>query len=578
MARMIPSTPRDFHGSRGEERVFYALRGLPDEVTVIHSFRWLHPGQPVSARLVAQGEGDFVLFDPSRGVVVIEVKGGDIWCENGEWRQRNRRTGEVVPINPEAQASNTVHRIRQEIVTRLPAATSFLFCHAVWFPDGVVDRTCLPMNCPAHIVLDGEDVAGPAQAIGRVFSYWHQVLPGRRGVSPKDATNLLAALAPTFSVVRSVRQTLDEREDQFVQLTREQARVVHYLDEQRHAAIHGAAGTGKTLVAIEKARRLATSAEPVLFLCYNAALKTHLERNHAHPNVHYATFHGLTRQVIGGEGTLDQAERRFLDHLIDDGSLPYTHLIVDEGQDFEPEWLEHLSLRFRAGVFYVFYDRNQLVQARDAAWLDEIPCRLTLTRNCRNTDQIAKVAYRAARLSVVPTLGVIGPRPLLHVVADENEAIARATALSNKARAQKVEPHDIAILTLDTLPEDSTWRSMHVGGRQVVDAPAPGSTALTTVRRFKGLEARLVIIANVDFSKAEDADWRRRLYVGCSRARHAVHLITTNKESALGTAVAAFADTEKVRANWRSLSRILGLGLAEGEDHDPFEEPRAGRV
>jgi hypothetical protein len=45
MARMIPAIPKDFHGSKGEERVFRALRSLPDEIIVIHSFRWLHPGK-----------------------------------------------------------------------------------------------------------------------------------------------------------------------------------------------------------------------------------------------------------------------------------------------------------------------------------------------------------------------------------------------------------------------------------------------------------------------------------------------------------------------------------------------------
>lgn len=575
MARMIPSAARDFHGSLGEERVFYALRTLPDEVTVIHSFRWLHPGRPVSSRLVAQGEGDFVLFDPARGIMVIEVKGGEIWCANGEWRQRNRRTGDVWPIDPEQQARNTVHRIREEITTRLPSAASLLFSHAVWFPDGAVDRNCLPMYCPSEIVLDAEDIADPARAIQLAFAYWHKVLPGRKGVSGKEASSILDALAPTFSIVRSVRQTLDEREEQLVQLTREQSRVVHYLDEQRHAAIHGAAGTGKTMVAIEKARRLATAAEPVLFLCYNAALKAHLDQQHAHANVHYATFHGLARQVVGTDGTLDEAERAFLEHLVEDGRLPYTHLIVDEGQDFEPEWLEYLSHRFRDGVFYVFYDRNQLVQRLNTTWLDDIPCRLTLTRNCRNTDPIARVAYRAGGLATVPTLGVSGPRPVLHVVADEASAIARAMALSGKASVQKAQADDIAILTMDTLPEDSSWRTMRVAGKAVVDTPAPGRTPLTTIRRFKGLEARLVILPDVDFSKAENPDWRRRLYVGCSRARHAVHLITTTKESALGPAVTAFAGSDKARPTWRSISRYLGLRLAQGDEDDPFEEPRA---
>ena len=106
MARMIPSAPPSFNESLGEERVFKALRTLPDEITVIYSLRWIHPGRRrlLTEPLKAQGEGDFVLFDPRRGVLVVEVKGGEVWCERGRWFQRNRKTGAVKDIDPEKQS------------------------------------------------------------------------------------------------------------------------------------------------------------------------------------------------------------------------------------------------------------------------------------------------------------------------------------------------------------------------------------------------------------------------------------------------------------------------------------------
>ena len=264
MARMIPKMPPDFHGSPGEERVFRALRTLPDEIVVIHSLRWLHSGniREFARNLAAQGEGDFVLFDPAFGLMVVEVKGGDVWCERGEWHQRNRQTGSVKVVFPETQASNTSHRIREELLKKLPEASNLLFCHAVWFPDGAVDRTKLPMNCHPDMTLDSEDIALPAAAIQRAFAYWHSILPGRSGVGAALAKRLVDLLAPTLSVVRSVRQDIDEREDVLIQLTQEQARVIDFLDEQDHAAILGAAGTGKTLLAVEKARRLACRPNP----------------------------------------------------------------------------------------------------------------------------------------------------------------------------------------------------------------------------------------------------------------------------------------------------------------------------
>ncbi len=573
MARMIPSIPDDFHGSRGEERLFNALRALPDRVTVIHSFRWLHPGEirPHQPRMPAQGEGDFVLFDRTRGIMVVEVKGGDVWCEDGEWNQRNRRTGQVLLIHPERQASNTMHRIMLEVQSKVRDARAFLFCHAVWFPDGEIDKHNLPMNLHSDITLDSRDVMTPVDAIDRAFKYWQKRYPQMKAASPETAANIFRALAPTRSVVRSVRQAVDEREELLIRLTREQARVLEFLDEQPHAAIVGAAGTGKTLLAIEKARRLAGPTEHVLFLCYNAALREHLETHHHQVNVRYVTFHGFAREIMGPDGTLDEAVEGLLEHLADGNPIPYTHAIIDEGQDFDHEWLEFLRLGFQDGAFYVFYDRHQTIQGEgDTRWLDEIPCRLVLTRNCRNPDPIARVAYRAAGLPISPTLGVSSPRPVVHSVQDAREAVRLVESLIKTACGEhKLPPHEIAVQSLETIDSSSPWSVAKLGGRLTSENPREGMITVTTVRRFKGLEAALVIAVDVDLARAEDLEWRRRLYVACSRARHGAHIVTTTPEEDLGIATRAFAGTEKARASWRALARQLGVQIGGGQN-DPF--------
>lgn len=572
MARMIPAFPKDFHGSKGEERVFRALRSLPDDVCVIHSFRWLNPGNAhaLSRQLGAQGEGDFVLIDPAKGILVVEVKGGDVWCEDGEWYQRNRKTNVAQAINPEAQASNTMFRIRSEVVDRLANATNVLFCHAVWFPDGAVDRNNLPMNCHPDMTLDSEDIAQPQAALQRTFAYWRSLHPKRVGPG-SHTTSILKVLAPSFSIVRSVRQTVDEREELLIQLNHEQAKILEFLDEQFHVAIHGAAGTGKTLLAVEKAKRISSPTEPVLFLCFNACLRDHLRAHHSHPNVSYHTFHGFAREIVGGGGTLDEAVQDLLNHLADDKPIPYEHLVVDEGQDFDYEWLEFLRLRFRDGAFYIFYDRYQAVQGqKDTTWINDVPCRLVLTRNCRNTDPIAKAAYKAAGLKLSPTLGVDGPQPVLHTVpndATEFELVEKLIA--SACAVHKTAAHEIAVLSLETIDQGHQWNCLTLGGQPVADSPRAKHVTFTTARRFKGLEASLVIVVGADFSQAGDAVWRLLLYVACSRARHAVHIITSTPESALEEAVRALTESDKARPSWRTICRCLSVRRGESSN-DPF--------
>ena len=75
----------------------------------------------------------------------------------------------------------------------------------------------------------------------------------------------------------------------------EQKCILNYLTEQKTAVIQGVAGTGKTLIAMEKARRHADAGERVLFLCYNAQLKTYLSENYTHENIdYYVDFNNLS--------------------------------------------------------------------------------------------------------------------------------------------------------------------------------------------------------------------------------------------------------------------------------------------
>ena len=134
------------------------------------------------------------------------------------------------------------------------------------------------MNYHPEMTLDAEDVSQVQAAIGRAFAFWASLYKDSGGVSDEVAGQVFATLAPTLSLVPSVRQRIDETEERLVRLTDEQTRIISFLDDQGHAAIVGPAGTGKTLLAVEKARRLASTAEPVLFLCYNAALRDHLSK------------------------------------------------------------------------------------------------------------------------------------------------------------------------------------------------------------------------------------------------------------------------------------------------------------
>ena len=383
MATMIPDPPLDFHGSPGEQAIYEALRSLPDHIYVFHSLRWIR--QPGTDLRASQGESDFLVFDPSRGVLVLEVKSGGIRYEAGQWHQRNLATGvEYRMQDPEAQANRSRYFLINRFEQHLPHGAECPVYHAVWFPSVRVPRNALPPHLPAPMLLDADAFSAPGTAIDAAFAFGSGG-PRSAALRPGDKQRVLELLAPTVYAVPSIRQSMDTRERTFIRLTMEQARVLDFLEEQHRAVVAGAAGTGKTMVGLALARRLAESGEDVLFLCYNAPLRAYLEARHHSHRLTFHTFDSLAAACLPERaGDFTAAKEGLVDLLTSSEAPSFPHVIIDEGQDFEDDWIEALEAN-AARTFYVFYDANQLIQrARVPAWVEHAECRLVLRRNCEH--------------------------------------------------------------------------------------------------------------------------------------------------------------------------------------------------
>ena len=220
-------------------------------------------------------------------------------------------------------------------------------------------------------------------------------------------------------------------------------------------------------------------------------------------------------------------------------------IVVDEGQDFAADWLETLDLLTSdpgKDVFYLFHDPAQ------AIFRPDVTDRLGLTEyelpdNCRNARPIHEFAFRFYRGSLAPVpLREDGRSPEV-VVAEPGPATLEALrdVLHRLVVDERVARDKITVLSGASLEHSAVWRQRRFkGGLELwngsVDAEGrslglaadasprqpPGTIRCETIRRFKGLEADVVVLVELP---PDDERLDLLLYIGISRAKHHVILI-----------------------------------------------------
>jgi hypothetical protein len=370
-------------------------------------------------------------------------------------------------------------------------------------------------------------------------------------------------LAPTVELKPLLRHEVEEGEREVVRLTREQMHVLDLLRGQRRAAVVGPAGSGKTMLAREKARRLASEGFSTLLVCFNQPLARMLHDELADApapgGLHVTTFHELCLTLGREAGTLPVPEPADKTQDWWDVTLPraleaaipvvggrYHAIVIDEGQDFTRDWLESLFLMLTDpdhDVLYVFHDPAQALFREDVVATLGLP-EYTVDWNCRNTGPIHALAARyAGGLAGVEVLRKEGRAPEIVPAAGGPETVEALRVVLHRLRQEEgMAPWQIAVLTGRSLAKSDVWRQRNFGnevlwngsyddaghsrGLSADQAPdQPTDTILfDSIRRFKGLEREVVVLVELD-----EADPRlaQLTYVGATRARQ--HLVVIGR-------------------------------------------------
>lgn len=520
MAVMIPQNPREFTPASLEDVMFDALRQLPDEYYVFHSLSITD----VVNNLIRENETDFMILHQKKGIICLEAKAGPVKYEDGVWKYGSGRV--MDHDGPYNQASGNKHRLMKYIKNGKMADILHhcRFYHAVWFPSITEEQLKsipLPGEGDRTLTLTKEALTDPEKYLERVYS----LVPAigiSNDISDGEFQRLLReVLCPQFNVFPTASFEADLKKIVFHRLLKEQAGILNFLEDQKTAAINGAAGTGKTMIALEKARRHASQGEPVLFLCFNSFLRDYLEKNYPQEKVSFFTIPGFACKICGtAEPNYVKAMAKLEDMFIS-GKFPYKHIIIDEGQDFGQEAINEAKIIDTLhdivtdddmdGTFYVFYDKLQLIQAKEMPdFIDNLDCRLTLYRNCRNTENIATTSLRpiAERKPKLLEGAIKGAPAKIHYCAKDTEK-ERIDGCINSLLADGVK--DIVLLTCKT--EQTSLLAPFIK-----DGKYRKKYLFTTCRKFKGLEADAIIMVDVDRDTFNDSN-KMLFYVGASRAR-----------------------------------------------------------
>jgi hypothetical protein len=513
MARMFPERLPDGLASTAEYDLFAAFaRELDDQFTVLAGVKWLTHHRRGSS----EGEADFIVAHQQRGLLVVEAKGGRIRVDGrtGTWYSVDQHDNEHPIKNPIEQAQRNHYALLAKL-RETPASAPFPWAvgHAIALPDARVRHTPLGPDVPPQIVLDSDAFGQMQAAVERLFAH---ALGERQTAFGSDGMQaLLDVLRPSWEIQVALRAQLRSERERFHTLTEQQFFLLDFLAGHRRALIDGCAGSGKTFLAVEKARRLAREGFATLLTCFNKNLADWM-REALHPlppNLRVQHFHALAHDLIvaaGGQYHVPaEAERsRFFKHDVPEllfdllGALQtrFDAIIVDEGQDFEEEWWMPLLALLRSeddGICYIFYDGEQTIYTTGPALpFDSQPH--FLSRNLRNTRAIHQeiAPHYAGRR--VECIGPDGRKPLHLTVVDPTDTLRKQ--LHRLIVEEHIPAEDIVVLTAAS-QRRSRWQDGQRLGNLTLRwtlTPGHGEVAVATIHGFKGLERPVVIVTELD--------------------------------------------------------------------------------
>ena len=480
-------------------------RRLSDDWFIIPNFR-------LRSEMVDR-EIDVILVHPRCGVAILEVKGGRVSIQRGQWTNNGNRAA------PDEQALKNSFALR-EFLSDAISEESFKVAWGVALPKVTDVRGELPAVMKREQLLLSPDFDDVGWSVERLFDSLHT----RYHFDNRQLERILNKLCPDAEFIYDPHAESRRIREQLMATCEAQVQALMSLDTNHRVIVTGRAGTGKTYLATRWAQSgLVTSGserpKSVLFTCYNDPLGLALQEFFSVPeerdefddeNSSHIMVGPFFRTVLQLKGLPDLPFENTEDSDFWDVKVPsflvknwhlieerFDRIIVDEAQDFSPAWIGLLeSLLDPAGDNKIFLlsdprqrliDRGFVEPSIEAGWVHA-----ELTTNVRNSKEIAKLARRfldgASAPSTLPTSTQVSG-----LIVESDQELTEAVKLRlGTALRDGTRPSEILVVASDSRVRDLLRTELRLGR---AERHGDGLIPCETAHRAKGLEALLTIAA-----------------------------------------------------------------------------------
>ncbi len=563
MATMIPSPEKALFNNKSEEVFYRFFKNSPKtkDWTVFYSYR---------KRVARFGEVDFIAVIPGEGVIAIELKNiipTKISSSEFIYDYNNVHTTAANPFTKlQYQALEIKNFLRQD-----PACGGTFVSHVIMFPKykkefshDICRRREFYLNAQYF-----DEKGHPTEKLPDYLVNLHrnqkenvQCLP------PKDIKEAIEhtihLLTPVFEV--NEREAAMDIADTLSSLNQDIGIQYKMLKDLPRALIRGGAGTGKTLIAFQKIKDARAAGIKTLFLCFNKLLgDSFKEAFRMCSDVKAGCIEEYMMRGASANGVKfskeDKARKDFYYKILPEAFLQneckkYDLLVVDEFQDLcLPEYIKVLDASVKGGLksgnVWLLSDFEQNIFNKGQEKMTDnfaekynfAGCRINLCINYRNPSSITRLAE-----NLVNTDNVLYDRSAVRARGSADEIIIYSNPQDQQEKLEVLiekllskecghRRSDIVILSAHSWNASDIYKMAEAKrgwGRHIASPEKAGDNNIrfTSVHRFKGLEANVVIITDIDDTKPFVPSLSTVLYTGVTRAKYkAIFLVRDRTEN-----------------------------------------------